>query len=82
MCCILGFTSVKFLKSSYFGKNSNHKVNSIKRGIVKAKQISNKYYDLTTSIHDISVVLDPRFKLAYYKSKNFSNQFIKELKRK
>ena len=39
-----------------------------------------KYYDKTTKYHDISTVLDPRFKLEYFKTKKFDKNFITALK--
>jgi len=39
-----------------------------------------KYYDKTSTIHDIAVVLEPRFKLEYYKKNKFGKKFIDDLK--
>jgi len=59
---------------------SNDRNVQFKNGCKDAFDILKKYYDKTSTIHDIAVVLDPRFKLEYYKTNKFGKKFIDDLK--
>jgi len=57
---------------------SNDRNVQFKNGCKDAYDILQKYYDI--KYHDIAVVLDPRFKLEYYKTNKFGKKFIDDLK--
>ncbi len=59
---------------------SNDRNVQFKNGCKDAFDILQKYYDKTSTIHDIAVVLNPRFKLEYYKTNKFGEKFIDDLK--
>ena len=44
--------------------------------INKAKDILNKYYCLTTKLHEVATVMDPRLKLKYFESKKYEKSKI------
>jgi hypothetical protein len=48
----------------------------------KAKEILEKYNDLTTKYHEIATVLDPRLKLKYFEVKKYEKSKIDEIKKK